>query len=82
MYNYKKAAEIWNHFYLLICEPWEFDETERQQTRRYFMRALTRGAGFGQFLDSITKQIERGYIKKSVADLLTDEILSFVTSEG
>ena len=77
-YNYKKAAEIWDHFYLLICNPWEFDETEKQQNRRHFMRVLTRKIGFGPILDTIAENIENEYISKEKADRLTDEILSFV----
>ncbi len=77
-YDYKGASVIWNEFYTLVCEPWEFDENERQQTRRYFMRTLTRKKGFGQFLDVIKERTEEEYIDKKDADILTDKILSFV----
>jgi hypothetical protein len=41
-YNYKKASDIFKRYYELICNPWDFDDNERQTTRRGFMRALTR----------------------------------------
>lgn len=57
-YNYKKAGKLYDEFFDLCCDPWTTDSDEKQQDRRLFMRAVTRG-------DLVTLQTYVDYVKYS-----------------
>ena len=57
-YNYKGAAALWDEYYTLCVDPWELGDTEKQQERRYFMRAITRGEDIAIYTNHITETIE------------------------
>ena len=41
-YNYKKASELFKKYFDLCVDPWTLTDTEKQEGRRYFLRAVTR----------------------------------------
>lgn len=57
-YNYKSASELWDKYYDLACDPWTFGDVEKQQERRYFMRAVTRCEDIKLYTDYIQMLIE------------------------
>ena len=59
-YNYKKASEVFKRFYDLCVDPWTLSDSEKQQDRRNFMRALTHGykEDIEMYLDFIKEEKE------------------------
>lgn len=57
-YNYTKAAKIFDDMFNLCCNPWTLSDDEKQQARRDFMRALTRGDAdaIKSFIDFVTDE--------------------------
>ena len=41
-YNYKKASELFKKDFDLCVDPWTLTDTEKQEGRRFFLRAVTR----------------------------------------
>lgn len=40
-HNYVKAKALYEKYYNMVCDPWTMGDTEYQQERRIFMRAVT-----------------------------------------
>ena len=41
-YNYLKADKLFKKYFDLCVDPWTLTDTEKQEGRRYFLRAVTR----------------------------------------
>lgn len=40
-FNYVKARKLYEKYFNLVCDPWTMGDTELQQDKRMFMRAVT-----------------------------------------
>lgn len=56
-YNYKGAAALWQEYFdLCVCDM-SFGGVEKQQERRYFMRAITHNEDIKIYLNYIDENI-------------------------
>jgi len=57
-YDYTGAAALWNKYYNLCIDDMSFCGQEKQQERRYFMRAVTRHIDIKLYIDFIYELID------------------------
>lgn len=57
-YNYKGASALWDKYYDLCVEPWTCGDTEKQEARRDFLRALTHGEDVTIYTDYVQECLD------------------------